>query len=90
MAFLSSQKCYGKKKNKWAVLPSILLINLFSSHKKQGADCFRGWKLILPAVLSEVLLPTLLRFNSIEDWLSFRLVLLADLFDFLLHHGIKG
>lgn len=39
---------------------------------------------------SEVLLPPLLCLNGIQDWLPLRLVLLSDLFDLLLHHGVQG
>lgn len=39
---------------------------------------------------SEVLLPPLLGFNGIKDRLPLRLVLLADLFNLLLHHGVQG
>ena len=38
---------------------------------------------------SEVLLPPLLGFNGIKDRLPLWLVLLADFFDLLLHHGVQ-
>lgn len=41
-------------------------------------------------VLSEVLLPPLLGFNGIQDWLPLGPVLLPDLFHFLFHHGVEG
>lgn len=44
-----------------------------------------------PGLLSsEVLLPPLLGFNSIQDWLPLGPVLLPDLFHFLFHHGVEG
>lgn len=39
---------------------------------------------------SEVLLPPLLSLNGIQDGLPLGLVLLPDLFNFLLHHGVEG
>lgn len=39
---------------------------------------------------SEVLLPPLLSLDGIQDWLPLGLVLLPDLFDLLLHHGVEG
>lgn len=42
------------------------------------------------AVCSEVLLPPLLRLNGVQDRLPLRLVLLPDLFNLLLHHGVEG
>lgn len=39
---------------------------------------------------SEVLLPALLGFDGIEDRLPLGLVLLADFFNLLLHHGVQG
>lgn len=39
---------------------------------------------------SEVLLPPLLGFDGVEDGLPLGLVLLANLLDLLLHHGVQG
>lgn len=39
---------------------------------------------------SEVLLPPLLGLNGIQDRLPLRLVLLPDLLNLLLHHGVQG
>lgn len=39
---------------------------------------------------SEVLLPPLLSLDGIQDRLPLGLVLLPDLFDLLLHHGVEG
>lgn len=39
---------------------------------------------------SEVLLPPLLGLDGVEDGLPLGLVLLADLLDLLLHHGVQG
>lgn len=39
---------------------------------------------------SEVLLPPLLSLDGVQDRLPFGLVLLPDLFDLLLHHGVEG
>lgn len=41
-------------------------------------------------VLSEVLLPPLLGFNGIQDWLPLGPVFLPDLFHLLFHHGVEG
>lgn len=51
----------------------------------------RRWPGALPAwPPSEVLLPPLLGLNGIQDGLPLRLVLLPDLFNLLLHHGVQG
>lgn len=39
---------------------------------------------------SEVLLPPLLGFDGIQDWLPLGAVFLPDLFHLLLHHGVEG
>lgn len=39
---------------------------------------------------SQVLLPPLLGFNGIQDWLPLGPVFLPDLFHFLFHHGVEG
>lgn len=39
---------------------------------------------------SEILLPPLLSLDGIQDRLPLGLVLLPDLFDLLLHHGVEG
>lgn len=39
---------------------------------------------------SEVLLPPLLGLDGVEDGLALGLVLLANLLDLLLHHGVQG
>lgn len=41
-------------------------------------------------VSSEVLLPPLLGFDGIQDWLPLGAVFLPDLFHLLLHHGVEG
>lgn len=49
-----------------------------------GAGALTAWP------CSKVLLPSLLSLNGIQDGLPLGLVLLPDLFNLLLHHGVQG
>lgn len=75
-AFLSSQRCCGEVTAQKCWLIGVRLAT--RGHQRPGL------------LSSEVLLPPLLGFNSIQDGLPLGPVLLPDLFHFLFHHGVEG
>lgn len=81
--FLSSQRCCGEKRGRSGGCRTWVASNLQSTGgrvRRQGP----------PQPRSEVLLPPLLGLNGVQDRLPLRLVLLPDLFNLLLHHGVEG